>query len=1216
MGSAALVVAVIVVSVGAVILLSWAAGIPWFAGFGLGSGAMKPNTAFGFMLAGLALFLLREEKAARRLRNLGLGCAIALLALGALTMGEHAFGWNLGFDELLTPKPGAEEGAFPLRMTPLAAVNLALIGLALIFLWAELIWPMQACAFASGLLSLLALSRVLQGLDGAGRTLGLSVESWPKIVGFIMMAIGLQCARPNRGWMATVHPERAGSTMALRLLIAAALMPIVLGALRGQWRQAGGFGSELGIALFMAVGVAIFTALIWFNAHTLNAVQEKVLHRERLYVVLSQCNQSIVHLSDRAALFERICEIAVDLGKFRMAWIGLADRAEHRVRPVACRGADDGFLQQAFFSLRDEPAGRVPAATSIREGRAVVANRVESDPRMAPLRTEALRRGYRSAAAFPLRNNGDVLGCFVLYSDEPDFFNEEEVKLLEEVAGDVSFALKQMESEAQRRRAEDERMRLDRELRLIFDSVPAMIFYKDRRHCLVRANAEMVRTLGRPAEELIGKTDAELGTPYAAQYAQDEDEIAATGQPKMGVVEPLMTPGGQRWLQTDKVPLRDEAGNITGFIALAIDITERRRMEEALRASEAEFRASFLSTAVGQVQADPVSGRYLRVNPKFCEITGYTEEELLGMTFYQLTHPADRSADTAAHRRMVSGEMAQLDREKRYLRKDGRPVWVSINATLIHDEAGRPVRTLAVIQDITERKRADAARLSAEAKFRRLVEQSLTGIYVIQDDRLVYANPKMEEILGYTAQELAARPLLDFIAEDDRPTVQQNIRRRLDGSVDDVHYSLRMRRKDGATVHVEAHGGRAEYNGRAAILGALLDVSDRKNLEDKLLQSQKMEAVGQLAGGIAHDFNNLLTAILGNVRLAMDDLPSDHPAMESVQEIEIASTRAVDLVRRILTFSRQQPAEREAVAFRVIVEEALKLLRATLPASIEIRAQFAGSPTVLADATQIHQVIMNLGTNASHAMKGRGVIEVSISTVEFTAEEARASAELNEGRYVRLSVQDDGCGMDQATAARVFEPFFTTKPLGEGTGLGLSVVHGIMKNHDGAITVYSEPGKGTIFHLYFPVHGGAIKAVPFTARQAVRGSGEHILFVDDEEQLVVLASEMLERLGYRVSAFSRPRQALAAFQADPKSFDLVVSDLSMPEMIGPELALEILRIRPEIPIVIATGYIRPEDTERVRAVGARALVLKPNTVEEMAPMFHRILTETGATKRE
>jgi PAS domain S-box-containing protein len=1174
---------------------------------------MKANTALGFLLAGLALFFLREEKATPTRRAFGLGCAIAVLALGAMTIGEHAFGWRFGFDEWLRHDSAPP---FAGRTSPLAAVNLILIGLALIFLSAEMIWPLQACAFAASLIGLVALTRSLQPAAAAARLHAYPAEALHTVLGFLLLAVGLQCARPNRGWMATTNPERAGSSMALRLLFAAAVVPIVLGSLRGRWQESGGFGTELGIALFTIVSVGIFTALIWFNAHTLNAVQEKVLHRERLYVVLSQCNQSIVHIADRDALFARICEIAVDLGKFRMAWIGLADYAEQRVRPVACRGADDGFLEQAVFSLRDEPAGQMPAAVAIREGRAVVANRVESDPRMATLRTEALRRSYRSAAAFPLRNNGDIIGCFVLYAEVPDFFNKEEVDLLQEVAGDVSFALKQMKIEAQRRQIEEDRTRLDRELRLIFDSVPAMIFYKDRQHRLVRANATMVRTLGRPAEELIGKTDAELGTPYAEQYARDEDEIAATGQPKLGFIEPLMTPTGERWLQTDKVPLRDDAGNITGFIALAIDITERKRMEDALQASEAEFRASFFSTAVGQVQADPVSGRYLRVNPKFCEITGYTEEELLGMTFYELTHPADRAADTTAHRKMTGGEMKELAREKRYLRKDGRPVWVSINASLIRDEEGRPLRTLAVIQDITERKRSDAARLAAEAKFQRLVEQSLTGIYVIQDDRFVYANPKMEEILGFTAQELAAAPVLDFIAPEDRPLVHKNIQKRMEGMVEDVHYELRMLRKDGAVIHVEAHGGRAEYNGRPAILGSLLDVSDRKTLEEKLLQSQKIEAIGQLAGGIAHDFNNLLTAILGNVRLAMDDLAEGHPACESVQEIEIASTRAVDLVRRILTFSRQQPAEREAVALRVIVEEALKLLRATLPASIEIRANFAGSPTVLADATQIHQVIMNLGTNASHAMKGKGVIEVGINTVEFTAEEARASAELNEGRYVRLSVSDDGCGMEPATIARIFEPFFTTKPLGEGTGLGLSMVHGIMKNHDGAITVYSQPDKGTVFHLYFPVHGGTIKQVPLTERQAVRGSGEHILFVDDEEQLVVLASEMLKRLGYRVSAFNRPRKALAAFKADPNSFDLVVSDLSMPEMIGPELAQEILRIRPDMPIVIATGYIRPEDTEKVHAVGVKALVLKPNTIEEMAPMFHRILAEAGMAKRE
>ncbi len=613
------------------------------------------------------------------------------------------------------------------------------------------------------------------------------------------------------------------------------------------------------------------------------------------------------------------------------------------------------------------------------------------------------------------------------------------------------------------------------------------------------------------------------------------------------------------------------------------------------------------------MQADPVSGRYLRVNPKFCEITGYTEQEMLGMTFRELTHPDDRADDGAAHAQMLSGGIAELAREKRYRRKDGSAVWVSINASIIRDEAGRPLRTLAVVQDITVRKAAEQALRSAVAKYRCLVEQSLVGIYVIQGDRFVYVNPKMTEVFGFTAEEMTAVPVLDFIHEEDQPTASENIRRRLDGTVENVRYGLRMLRKDGSVIHADVHGGRAEYNGRPAILGTLLDVSERRKLEEQLLQSQKMEAIGQLAGGIAHDFNNLLTAIVGNTRLALDDLPSGHPVCESLREIDTASTRAMELVQRILTFSRQEVPERKTIQLQPVIDEALKLLRATLPATIDIRASFtAGVPAVSADATQIHQVVMNLGTNASHAMAGRGVLEVGLTMMEIDASQARVSAELREGSYVLLSVSDDGCGMDRATLARIFEPFFTTKAQGQGTGLGLSVVHGVMKTHDGAVTAYSRPGKGTVFHLYFPAVAGEAIPTKTAASPVVRGKGQSILFVDDEDQLVRLANDMFTRLGYRITAFTRAEDALAAFRAAPGSFDLVVSDLAMPGLTGPDLARELLQLRPDIPIVIATGYIRPEDTESMRDLGIRALILKPHTVDQMGPMLHQLLTGGSA----
>ncbi|MEP6670482.1 MAG: PAS domain S-box protein [Chthoniobacter sp.] len=965
--------------------------------------------------------------------------------------------------------------------------------------------------------------------------------------------------------------------------------------------------------VFVLAGAAAWiavTVLLWFSARALHRAQEKIVHRERLYAVLSQCNQSIVHISERGPLLKRICEIAVELGEFRMAWIGIADPATQMVQPVASAGADEGFFERVKVSLRDEPLGRGPGSTAIREKRTVVCNDVHTDVRLQAWREETLKRHFHSAAGFPIRNNGDVIGCFVLYSGEVNFFNAEEVKLLEEMASDISFALKQMERDAQRRRAEEDKDRLGAELQMILDTVPAMIFFKNRQHRLVRANAAMIRTLGKPAEELLGKTDRELGTPYSEQYARDEDEIAATGQPKLGIVEPLATTNGVRWLQTDKVPLRDLHGNISGFIGLAVDITERKLAEAALQASEADFRASFLSTAVGQVQADPATGRYLRVNPRFCEITGYSEEELLGMTFRQLTHPDDRENDTVAHQQMVRGEISEINREKRYRRKDGTAVWVNICASIIREDTGRPLRTLAVVRDITARHKAEEARQAAEDKYRGLVEQSLVGIYIIQDGRYVYANPTFAQVMGYSAEELTAGRVLDFVFEEDRALVSENIRRRLEGECESIRYGLRMVRKDGTLVHIEVHGARAEYDGRPAILGTLLDLTERKKIEAQLLQAHKMEAIGQLAGGIAHDFNNILTAITGNTKLALEDLPEDHPARDFLLEIGKAGARAVDLVRRILTFSRQQPQERKLMHLQPVVEEALKLLRASLPATMEIRTTFVpDASAVLADATQIHQVIMNLGANAGHAMGEHGVLEVREAMVDVDADLARTSPELHPGRYVRLTVSDSGCGMDRATLARIFDPFFTTKAQGEGTGLGLSVVHGIMKANDGAITVYSEPGKGTAFHLYFPAAESGVPEVAVSSAPPPRGHGERLLYVDDEEPLVYLTTQVLGRLGYEVTGFVEAEAALEAFLAEPDRFDVIITDLSMPRLSGRDLAARILQVRPNIPIILATGYIRPNDTESARRLGIRDLILKPNTVEDLGHALHRILTE-------
>jgi len=384
---------------------------------------------------------------------------------------------------------------------------------------------------------------------------------------------------------------------------------------------------------------------------------------------------------------------------------------------------------------------------------------------------------------------------------------------------------------------------------------------------------------------------------------------------------------------------------------------------------------------------------------------------------------------------------------------------------------------------------------------------------------------------------------------------------------------------------------------------------ERAQLEAQLRQSQKMEALGTLSGGIAHDFNNLLMAILGHARLARDELPAGDAAQASLAEIHKAGLRASELVAQILAFGRPQEPRRRVVRPQPVVEEALRLLRASLPAMVEIRQDFAADvPPIEADLTQVHQAIMNLATNAAHAMGERGgSLDVRLGVVTVTEDLARASADLREGRYVVLSVADGGCGIERSILPRIFEPFFTTKGPGRGSGLGLSVVHGIMKAHEGAVTVYSEPGKGTTFRLYFPAAPGGAAETKAAEPALLRGKGEHILHVDDEEALGFLLKRLLERLGYRVTGHLHPEQALQDFRSRPQAFDAVITDHAMPTMSGVDLAKRILQIRADIPVVMMSGYFRPGDEEAARRAGIRALLLKPGSLEELGQVLHQLL---------
>jgi len=632
----------------------------------------------------------------------------------------------------------------------------------------------------------------------------------------------------------------------------------------------------------------------------------------------------------------------------------------------------------------------------------------------------------------------------------------------------------------------EERFRRERALlRALIDSIPDLIFFKDRHSVYLGCNKAFEVYSGVAEDALIGKTDLELTAPEVAQmYRRADRDMLASGQVWRGEEWIPFHDGGGGYFDTLKTPYFGPEGDVLGLIGVSRNVTERKQVEERLRLQAAALEAA----ANGIVIADR-SGAILWVNAAFTRLTGYEAAEVIGENPRILKSGQQGEGfyaqlwDTITTGEVWHGEIVNR-------RKDGSVYTEEMTITPVRATGGEISHFVAIKQDVTDRLRSEEGRMQLEAQLHSL---------------------------------------------------------------------------------------------------------------------QKLEALGTLAGGVAHDFNNILGAIIGNVELAAQDVEPHNPALASLDEIRKASRRAAALVQRILAFSRQQPKSLRVIPLEPVVEDTVNLLRATLPAGVELRTCCDPVPKVLADATQMEQVLLNLCTNAWQAIDGSvGRIDIALDTV--SGGEAGAHPNLRPGQWARLTVKDSGTGMDRATVARVFEPFFTTKPPGRGTGLGLSVVHGIVTAHGGAIEVDSEPGKGSTFRVYLPAAtatAGADASAAQVAPQRPSRRGQHVLFLDDEEPLVYLATRTLERLGYRVSGFTNAAEALEAVAANADAFDLVVTDLSMPGMTGLDVAREVRRRRPDLPVVLASGYITGELEAQAKRAGVLELIYKPNTVEELCAVVRR-----------
>jgi len=795
------------------------------------------------------------------------------------------------------------------------------------------------------------------------------------------------------------------------------------------------------------------------------------------------------------------------------------------------------------------------------------------------------------------------------------------------------------------KRTQDELRVSEERFRTIFETSPDSIFIKDSFLTYTHVNPAMEKLFNKSVEEIEGLTDDDLFGVEAGKQIREVDFKVLKGEiVKEEHTKPVN--GVEVTFDVVKVPMRNRQGEIAGLCGISRDITERKKVEKnqqvMFEISNAVNTTENLHELFKSIQA--YLGKIVDTTNFFIALYDKDDDTLTlpyhvdekdeVMQKYLAGKTLTRYVIKTKKSLFVTAEDINKLTEKGIVEIIGSlpQIWLGVPL-----KSGNDVIAVMVVQsykdpsiythehlEILELISGQIAlaidrKLVEEDRIRltTAIEHAAEAVLIMDKNaRIEYANPAFEKITGFSLEESKGK-IPNIIKSNIKGEIyKKEIWNEIsNGKIWRGSYS--NKRKNGNSYEEEITISPI-YDNSGEIINFVAirrDVTDRKKLAEQLRQAQKMEAIGTLAGGIAHDFNNIIGAIIGYAELSIEDVEDDF-IIRNLQQILKASRRAKELVEQILAFSRLSDYERKPLHVHHIVIETLKLLRATFPVTIDIKQNInTKSSLIMGDPIQIHSLLMNLCTNAKQSMqKTGGVIDVGLKEIEIDKKTASRYQELKPGKYISLVVKDTGPGISPEIIDRIFDPYFTTKEVGEGSGMGLALVHSIVKSHRGEITVYSELGKGTIFNVFLPKILNKIK--PKTTKKIdIQGGTERILFVDDEKNLVQVGKQMLTRLGYHVVSTESSIEALEIFTKNPNDFDLIITDQTMPRLTGAEFAQKVLKIRPGIPIILSTGFSELISKEKSKAMGITEFIMKPLFLNEIAPLVRKALDENNRSKK-